>query len=193
MSTVVMKDHYAHWSGLFTKEELTTIDEYILKNVEPSSSLVSSSKEEIPEIRKSTLYWVNNNPDTEWIFRRINAAGLKLNSHFFGFEAWPVSTLQYTIYEEGGDHYTWHQDMHLEKGLQSLDLTFQRKFSLVMLCQKCEEGGDLELLWNSSPVAPNLEEGNAVVFPSFTVHRVTPVVKGIRKSLVAWFEGPDWR
>jgi PKHD-type hydroxylase len=34
--------------------------------------------------------------------------------------------------------------------------------------------------------------GSVIVFPSDTEHRVTPVTKGIRYSLVAWFLGPPY-
>jgi PKHD-type hydroxylase len=36
-------------------------------------------------------------------------------------------------------------------------------------------------------------KGTILVFPSPIKHKVTPVTKGIRKSLVAWVEGPKWR
>jgi PKHD-type hydroxylase len=35
--------------------------------------------------------------------------------------------------------------------------------------------------------------GDALVFPSFLRHRVTPVSRGVRYSLVTWIEGPQWR
>lgn len=193
MNTVVMKTAFAHWNLLFTKDELTSIDEYIIKNIPPTSGRLANAEEEKPEIRKSSVHWVARNPETDWIFARINGAGQKLNSHFFGFDLWPVSSLQYTIYEDEGNHYTWHQDIHIDTGLQDLNVTHQRKLSLVLLCQKCEEGGALELLTSDTPTVPLIEEGSAVVFPSFTLHRVTPVTKGVRKTMVAWFEGPEWR
>lgn len=37
------------------------------------------------------------------------------------------------------------------------------------------------------------DKGSALFFPSFTYHRVKPVTKGVRKSLVVWFRGPQWR
>ena len=37
------------------------------------------------------------------------------------------------------------------------------------------------------------EKGTVLVFPSYMLHKVNPVTKGIRRSLVAWFEGPRWR
>ena len=35
--------------------------------------------------------------------------------------------------------------------------------------------------------------GALIVFPSFVLHRVVPVTSGIRKSLVVWVAGPEFR
>jgi len=37
------------------------------------------------------------------------------------------------------------------------------------------------------------EQGSVVIFPSFTFHRVTPVTKGTRYSLVSWSVGNPWK
>ena len=48
---------------------------------------------------------------------------------------------------------------------------------------------------NVSPIPlPHFKDkGSALFFPSFTYHRVKPVTRGIRRSLVVWFRGPQWR
>ena len=38
-----------------------------------------------------------------------------------------------------------------------------------------------------------LVQGQAVFFASFIKHRVAPVTRGVRKSLVMWFGGPPLR
>ena len=56
------------------------------------------------------------------------------------------------------------------------------------------EGGNLELQWHEPPGFENLRKrGTIIVFPSFLKHRVTPVTRGIRHSMVSWMEGPKWR
>jgi len=35
--------------------------------------------------------------------------------------------------------------------------------------------------------------GSVIAFPSYINHKVSPVTKGLRKSLVAWVSGPRWR
>jgi PKHD-type hydroxylase len=52
--------------------------------------------------------------------------------------------------------------------------------------------GELELLAGPQPgfVAPK-EVGTAILFPSYTLHRVTPVARGKRYALVIWCHGRD--
>ena len=38
-----------------------------------------------------------------------------------------------------------------------------------------------------------LEQGHAITFASFINHRVNPVRRGVRQSLVVWFGGKPFR
>jgi PKHD-type hydroxylase len=195
MNTVVMKTPFAYWNNLFCDTELQQIDEYAIANLTPEIARIGDgiNNDENEVIRKSKIYWILPNNETAWIFDKINAVGFKLNSHFFGFDIRPLSRLQYTIYEGGGSHYDWHTDCFYETGLSDLNIQFQRKLSVVIMCQKAEQGGQLELVNGPQPDVPLLENGTAVAFPSFMLHRVSPVESGLRKTIVVWFEGPDWR
>ena len=54
------------------------------------------------------------------------------------------------------------------------------------------EGGDFELRDGTANPLNQTElkqKGTVLIFPSFLSHRVKPVTKGVRKTLVAWFEG----
>jgi PKHD-type hydroxylase len=57
------------------------------------------------------------------------------------------------------------------------------------------EGGDFEIdsQYPQLPKEEIREKGSVLVFPSFIPHRVTPVTKGVRRSLVSWIEGPKFR
>ena len=45
----------------------------------------------------------------------------------------------------------------------------------------------------SGPYRAHKARGTLVAFPSYVMHRVTPVTSGTRKSLVAWVAGPKFR
>ena len=53
------------------------------------------------------------------------------------------------------------------------------------------EGGDLELIKEGQHA--KLKQGHAIFFASFIRHRVVPVIRGNRKSLVMWFGGPPFK
>ena len=111
------------------------------------------------------------------------------NGNHFGFDGMQITEMaQYTEYPEGG-FYDWHVDN---------DVNFAheppvRKISMTcLLSPESEfEGGDLELMKEGSTV--KLKQGHAVFFASFIRHRVTPVIRGNRKSLVMWFGGTPFK
>ena len=56
------------------------------------------------------------------------------------------------------------------------------------------EGGKFKIKTNSdSEQELELKKGRAWFFPSWTLHKVTPVTKGVRKSLVVWVGGPSFK
>ena len=73
-----------------------------------------------------------------------------------------------------------------------------RKMSLVMLLSDPSKdfvGGDFLLNYSredNAEVLP-LSKGRIVAFPSFLLHKVKPVIRGVRKSLVIWVEGPKFK
>ena len=111
------------------------------------------------------------------------------NGNHFGFDGMTISEMaQYTEYPEGG-FYEWHVDN---------DTNFAheppvRKISMTCLLSPEPEfeGGDLEL--GKPGNIAKLKQGHAIFFASFINHRVTPVIKGNRKSLVMWFGGTPFK
>ena len=60
------------------------------------------------------------------------------------------------------------------------------------------EGGDFDLEIYKPGTDPRYESfrlnrGQAIFFPADTWHRVQPVTKGLRESIVAWFYGPPYQ
>ena len=54
------------------------------------------------------------------------------------------------------------------------------------------EGGNLEIMNSRDPQAMPRDRGVIIMFPSFTLHRVTKVTRGVRRSLVGWIGGPPF-
>jgi len=147
-----------------------------------------------PELTKQITQQVNNINDKHW-----------------GFDLSKCEPLQYSIYNEG-DYYNWHNDQResvYEDGLA-------RKLSFTVFLNEDYDGGDFEIVELSAEkelpklnvenvsatllvneggmiTGPQPAAGTMIVFPSYLWHRVEPVIKGPRKSLVGWFLGKPFK
>ena len=54
-----------------------------------------------------------------------------------------------------------------------------------------DEGGELQFF--GQQILTKEKTGTVIVFPSYMVHKVNPVTKGTRYSLVAWFVGEPFQ
>ena len=43
------------------------------------------------------------------------------------------------------------------------------------------------------PYVAETRRGTIIAFPSYVLHRVSPTESGVRKSLVIWVSGPEFR
>ena len=138
------------------------------------------------QVRRSTVKMFANPLVRDSLYEIVN----EINATEYGFDIYNYAHLQYTVYDESNKgHYDWHKDDSIVgKGIM------RRKLSVsVQLSDSHEyEGGDFEMQGMKLPESLR-KKGTVLVFPSYELHRVTPVTKGTRKSLVAWFVGPLWR
>ena len=138
--------------------------------------------------RTSHISWIPFKKMHE-MYKDIERIMKTTNGNHFGFDGMTISEMaQYTEYPEGG-FYEWHVD-------NDVSFTHEppvRKISMTcLLSPESEfEGGDLELTKPGN--VAKLKQGHAIFFASFINHRVTPVIKGNRKSLVMWFGGPPFK
>jgi PKHD-type hydroxylase len=144
-------------------------------------------------IRKSNVSWIDLQEDSEWVYDKLSYIVRQLNGQFYKFDLYGfVEHFQYTVYDGNVDgHYTWHQDFG---GGKNFDYS-QRKLSLVLqLSDPSEyEGGDLQVFTGMDPTSIDKQKGLVTAFPSYTLHRVTPVTRGIRRTLVVWIAGPGFK
>ena len=138
--------------------------------------------------RTSHISWIPFKKMPE-MYKDIEHVMKTTNGNHFGFDGMQLTEFaQYTEYPEGG-FYDWHVDN---------DVNCQheppvRKISMTCLLSHASEfeGGDLELM-REGKIA-KIKQGHAIFFASFIRHRVTPVIRGTRKSLVMWFGGTPFK
>lgn len=187
------RDAFTLWENAFDDEKIKEIIE-IGESLNISDATVGAANSEIavlnPYVRKSSVSWIHLNEKTSWLYDRLAYIVRKTNSDCFGFDLYGfVEHLQYTIYNgESEDRYDWHVDFaNNDVSPRKLSLTLQ-------LSDPSEyEGGQLELFFSDSPFQVPKQKGLMCLFPSWTLHRVTPVTKGVRKSLVVWIAGPTFK
>ena len=141
-----------------------------------------------PDKRITTISWIPFKEMPE-MYRDIETTMLKVNSNHFGFEGMQITEPgQFTHYLTGG-FYDWHMDNDVMGKHQPP----VRKISMTLLLSDPStfEGGELEFMHKGKTA--KLKQGQAIFFASWLQHRVKPVIKGERKSLVMWFGGPSFK
>jgi PKHD-type hydroxylase len=180
------------WQGLFNDAELDAIaglgDTLALEKAE-----LSAAGQGYENLRRTLVAWVERKPETDMLYRRIEEAVLALNARFFRFDLSGLASFQYALYggPEGG-HFDWHKDY----GRDPSDPTREpRKLTLSLQLSDPSDyqGCDLQVrAGNQIDIAPRAR-GTLVAFPANVLHQVTPIRSGVRKALVVWAVGPEFR
>jgi PKHD-type hydroxylase len=164
------------------------------------AALVSSGADDETEdtgTRRADTAWMAPEGDHLWIFDRLTKVIARANRTYrydlLGF----TEDAQFTCYGSRGAFYDWHQD-----GLEG-ELAGRKLSVVIQLSDPADyEGGDLELFSvNADYESDELDDwrrrarrrGTAIVFPAFEYHRVTPIERGRRFSLVCWVGGAPFR
>jgi len=174
--------------NIFTDEECDRIIKLsdALPEIEGTIGFGDNSRVEAT-IRESSLKCLTLEPDSKWVFQRVHNAISEVNK-LFKYDIYGFNVIQVARYG-AGDHYnTWHND--LGRGQTSL-----RKLSISVQLSAPEDydGGKLEFQGVKDEAQQSKERGTTIVFPTYLTHRVTPVTRGVRWSLVVWVKGPPFR
>ena len=184
---------WAYWDNAFSAEQLEKIVEYCeSKEMQYGTTFGNKTREETEKIRISDVGFHKRNSETSWIFDICNFVLQSANEMFFGYHLNGYSSFQYTkYYAEKGGNYDWHMDMCMGSSTEDFE---PRKLSMTLLLNDDFEGGEFHLNTGNQndPCILPAQKGRALLFPSFMCHRVTPVTKGTRKSLVIWCLGPKF-
>tara|TARA_B000000441_G_C21752033_1_gene363977 strand:- start:9729 stop:10367 length:639 start_codon:yes stop_codon:yes gene_type:complete len=193
--------------NVLSDKAIKVIDSYISERREQSGEVLTAdasanSDTEKRKLRISNILWINSGDDeTKHLFNNIADVVNKVNEQYFNYNLYALENLQYSVYygDENG-HYDWHID-----GLHKDTSKYIRKvsFSIGLNDPSEYEGGELQFFpqhyYDTNDqygIAANggakLLKNEAVFFNSVLVHRVSPVTKGVRKSLVGWVHGPEW-
>ena len=133
--------------------------------------------------RQSNIFWIEKN---NVVVRALWSCVLETNQNY-QFNLSGYEKAQLTRYDKD-DFYGWHQDSGYDQEEWN-----GRKLSAILQLSKPEdyEGCELQLFNGDDDLEelPIKNQGSVIVFRSEEWHRVTPLVKGVRYSLVFWANG----
>ncbi|MEO7255576.1 MAG: 2OG-Fe(II) oxygenase [Casimicrobium sp.] len=141
----------------------------------------------VPDYRICDVATLARTEDTDWIYRRICDLVATTNRIWYQFELnGRDEGLQFIRYRTNGK-IDWHADL----GPRAVST---RKLSITVQLSEAGgyEGGMLEFAGDKFPEISNTQ-GDAIIFPSYLVHRITSVLTGSRYSLVSWFHGSSFK
>jgi PKHD-type hydroxylase len=176
--------------GLQIKEEMAVTGGY------GDQKLNQREIKDLKKKRDSNIVWLSES----WIYKELHPYIRQANTNAGWNFQWDFSeACQFTKYNKG-QYYDWHCDSwersyNKPNDPQSHGKIRKLSVTLSLSDNKDYKGGELEFdLRNIDPdkkrntmVCKEIRpKGSMVVFPSFLWHRVRPVTKGSRYSLVIW-------
>ena len=188
------------WDGTFNAEELAKLCQLGDQGAAEATVFADAKGEARSadnNIRVSKTKFFALSQEHAWIFDRFNVAIQEINNRWYGFNLNGYDNFQYTEYhasEQG--RYDWHIDMCLGDIYLPADMHEPRKFSLSLILNEPGvdyQGGDFQFKWGEKEDTAASAKGRIIAFPSWMMHRVTPVTEGVRKSIVIWVTGPKFQ
>jgi hypothetical protein len=116
----------------------------------------------------------------------LTATGLNANNYWWQYNITSANQTELLIYKPDG-HYNPHVDTVHQHGPET------RKLTALAFLNDDFEGGKFFLNAHGNVYYPLQKKGTILVFPSFMVHGVEPVTKGVRYSCVTWLVGPYFK
>jgi len=147
----------------------------------------------------------NNNPVLDLKIRDVNKVqlpvyrgvgatltgmGISANNQGWQFNITHSNQCEFLQYTKDG-HYLEHVDNMLTYGQENI--TDARKLTVLVFLNDDFEGGKFFLKNESEKIYPPQKAGDVIVFPSFILHGVEPVLNGKRRTIVTWLVGPSFK
>ena len=168
-----------HYSGAFTKAEIDDIITlgygagiFDAKVLSKGEDVVNHNK------RKTDISWIQPVAENLWLFTQAA-------KYFTTAPITMMQAFQFSVYQNGG-HYRWHRDIGNDKKENSVVNNRVLAGVLQLTSPKDYSGGQLKIDTGDHITKVHKECGMLTVFPAGWRHKVDPVKKGVRRTLVMW-------
>lgn len=183
----MIRTNWQMWAGILSDQQCDQIIQVSERFPVEEATIFSGESATIEDVRRSKVRWPDDPEIGNLLWKYTELA-----NEAFDVDVEPYTSIQYTEYHGAdGGKYDEHHDVNWENG-DGRD----RKLSIVIQLSDHQdyEGGYFHFTECESPLISDfMQRGSILVFPSYLRHSVSPVTSGLRRSLVAWFEGPKWR
>jgi PKHD-type hydroxylase len=191
---------WSWWDNMIDPVTLEKIIEYCDSLILENSAVINKNDEgklilsTESKIRKSKIAMPSVTPENRWLFDQLMAIAEFVNDAHYHYDLTGFDHFQYTVYDNPHDEYDWHTDMVYGGDFpEGMVLPRKLSFSIILSDSSEFEGGEFQILTSVTPETCEQKKGRVLAFPANVLHRVTPVTKGIRKSIVFWVVGPKFK
>lgn len=171
-----------NFDAIFTEEEIAQLTKFVDATAKKAGAGVEAAQ--LAQIRRSQVSWLDYD-EHAWVYKKVWKMALDANKKFrFNIDS-IADRIQIAVYDQSEQgFYRWHSDNSPHLMIRKISIS-------IPLNDPSEyDGGELQFNLNGDPIQINQKKGTAIAFPSFILHRVTPVTRGRRYSMVTWIYGP---
>jgi PKHD-type hydroxylase len=179
-------EYYWYKEG-FNVEELEWVKNLMNLYSFDIDTIAGSTNPSIIKQSQSKIKYIPSEEKNDWLYEKLMNFANEANNTIWGFDLNSViDSIRYSEYTEG-EYYDWHLDI----GPAPIN---HRKITIItQLSDPTEyEGGELQLWCGDQFKNLPKIKGCTILFPSFFLHRITPITKGSRSSLVLWVGGSTY-
>ena len=181
------EERYYYWKfeELYSKKEIGEIDSQI-------DTSISIGAEDVPadDVVKIAQVKLIDSVKIKLLDRMLDAV-VDGNKRNFGYNIYYEKHIMNhnTYSDKNKGKYDYHIDATFFNPASDIKLT-----AILNLSTEEYEGGDFYMNMGKEFIVPEIKKpGNLIIFPSYLLHKVTPVTKGSRKTLTAWIAGPKFQ
>ena len=174
-----------YWEPVYTPKEVKEINKNLKKYIMNEDTTRWAAEDVVKTSKVDAIIW----KDAKKYLHKFNDFIRLRNERVFGFHLFPENDYDWLFINRysKGEQYAWHLDSHTYPP-SDIKIT-----ALLNLSESPYEGGELEMNTGYITKAPEMDKpGNMIIFPSFFLHRVTPVTKGTRTSVAFLLTGCRW-
>jgi PKHD-type hydroxylase len=177
--------------GFLKNHEITAIQEFSKELPLQQGGIKGNNANNNLILRESQIKWLEWNDENWWLYTKIMEKVKATNQTTWKFDLYGINEyIQYTEYADNPNargHYDWHIDV------SHVGISSNRKISFECVLEDNYTGGETSLLLGPTENKVRLKKGDAIIYPSYLLNKVYPVISGKRSSIVSWISGPAFK